>query len=210
MQSTLTVEALYTPEHTLAAPLLRSVVYPWEALAGIRECIRALGAALSRRNMTPPSRRLDPQNRPCVRFRLYRGGRHHRPWDRGAPRGLYPGQRPGRRRRGGRQLHRTEERHPVRQGAGPPLQLCRGFDPGVPFPYGSRIYYLQCQKAIKPSSPYPAEVKSSKPGSKIRRHAGGRCRGRLRECAQSRLRDRPRQPHISPLWSGGRSGRQHL
>lgn len=47
MQSTLTVEALYTPEHTLAAPLLRSVVYPWEALAGIRECIRALGAALS-------------------------------------------------------------------------------------------------------------------------------------------------------------------
>lgn len=47
MQSNLTVDALYTLEHTLAAPLLRSVVYPWEALTGIREYIRALGAELS-------------------------------------------------------------------------------------------------------------------------------------------------------------------
>lgn len=47
MQSNLTVDALYTLEHTLAAPLLRSVLYPWEALTGIREYIRALGAELS-------------------------------------------------------------------------------------------------------------------------------------------------------------------
>lgn len=47
MPSVLTVEALYDLEHTLAAPLLRGVRYPWEALAGVREFIRAAGAALS-------------------------------------------------------------------------------------------------------------------------------------------------------------------
>lgn len=147
MQSTLTVEALYTPEHTLAAPLLRSVVYPWEALAGIRECIRALGAALSPEEYDSPRPGVWIHKTAHVFDSAYIGEDviigpgtevRHGAFIRGS---ALVGAR-----RGGRQLHRTEERHPVRQSAGPPLQLCRGFDPGVPFPYGSGIYYLQCQK----------------------------------------------------------------
>ena len=38
--------ALFEPGHTLAAPLLASVEYPWEALAGIRDFIRELGPSL--------------------------------------------------------------------------------------------------------------------------------------------------------------------
>ena len=46
MKSSLTVEALYDLDHTMAAPLLRSVTYPWEALSEIREFIRSLGSKL--------------------------------------------------------------------------------------------------------------------------------------------------------------------
>lgn len=42
----ITVKELFSLEHTAAAPLLESVVYPWEALAGIGELILSLGAAL--------------------------------------------------------------------------------------------------------------------------------------------------------------------
>ncbi len=38
--------ALFEPGHTLAAPLLASAEYPWEALAGIREFIEKLGPTL--------------------------------------------------------------------------------------------------------------------------------------------------------------------
>ncbi len=54
MRPDLTAEALYSLEHTLAASLLRAVTYPWEALAGIRDCIRSLGPALSREEYDSP------------------------------------------------------------------------------------------------------------------------------------------------------------
>lgn len=40
------VKALYSLEHTLAAPLLEQCEYPWEALAGIGDFIRELGPTL--------------------------------------------------------------------------------------------------------------------------------------------------------------------
>lgn len=42
----LTVSALYDLSHTAARPLLEQAEYPWEALAGIGEFIRKLGASL--------------------------------------------------------------------------------------------------------------------------------------------------------------------
>lgn len=42
----LTVKALYTLEHTRAAALLKSVEYPWQALAGISDAIREIGRSL--------------------------------------------------------------------------------------------------------------------------------------------------------------------
>lgn len=44
--SQLTVAALYDLTHTAAAELLGGVTYPWQALAGLGEFIRALGATL--------------------------------------------------------------------------------------------------------------------------------------------------------------------
>ena len=38
---------LFDLSHTLAAPLLEKTAYPWEALDGIADCIRALGETLS-------------------------------------------------------------------------------------------------------------------------------------------------------------------
>ncbi len=43
----LTVEALYNLEHTLAAPILETKTYPWEALKEIGSFIMQLGATLS-------------------------------------------------------------------------------------------------------------------------------------------------------------------
>ena len=43
----LTVEALFSLEHTLAAPLLKSKTYPWEALKEIKDFILSIGATLS-------------------------------------------------------------------------------------------------------------------------------------------------------------------
>lgn len=54
MRTDLTAKALFSLEHTLAAPWLRAAVYPWEAIAGIRACIRALGPALSREEYASP------------------------------------------------------------------------------------------------------------------------------------------------------------
>lgn len=42
----LTTVRLYDLAHTLAAPLLKQTVYPWEALAGLGAFIRELGSAL--------------------------------------------------------------------------------------------------------------------------------------------------------------------
>ena len=42
----LTVAALYDLSHTLAAPLLAGVTYPWEALAGLGDFIPTLGETL--------------------------------------------------------------------------------------------------------------------------------------------------------------------
>ena len=41
-----TIAALYDLDHTLAADYLRQFVYPWEALAGIRDLILTLGPTL--------------------------------------------------------------------------------------------------------------------------------------------------------------------
>lgn len=41
-----TIEELYDLDHTMAADYLRGFTYPWEALAGIKDMILALGAAL--------------------------------------------------------------------------------------------------------------------------------------------------------------------
>lgn len=46
MHTELTVSALYDLSHTLAAPLLSGVTYPWEALDGIGAFILELGATL--------------------------------------------------------------------------------------------------------------------------------------------------------------------
>ncbi len=40
------IEKLYSLEHTLAGEYLSRYVYPWEALSGIKELIRSLGAEL--------------------------------------------------------------------------------------------------------------------------------------------------------------------
>ncbi len=40
------IERLYSLEHTLAGEYLSHFVYPWEALSGIKELIRSLGAEL--------------------------------------------------------------------------------------------------------------------------------------------------------------------
>ena len=42
----LTPSALFEPGRTIAAPLLASAEYPWEALAGIREFIEKMGPTL--------------------------------------------------------------------------------------------------------------------------------------------------------------------
>ncbi len=48
MKTELTVKALYgEAEHSLAAPYLLGVTYPWELLSGITEMIRQIGAGLS-------------------------------------------------------------------------------------------------------------------------------------------------------------------
>lgn len=51
----LTVQALYDLQHTLAAPLLEAVIYPWEALGQIGSFIRQMGAQLSREEYESPS-----------------------------------------------------------------------------------------------------------------------------------------------------------
>lgn len=50
----LTVSALYDLSHTAAEPLLRGCTYPWEALAGIAEFIRTLGATLPKEEYDSP------------------------------------------------------------------------------------------------------------------------------------------------------------
>ena len=42
----LTISDLYDLSHTLAAGYLRGFLYPWEALGGIGDMIRAVGATL--------------------------------------------------------------------------------------------------------------------------------------------------------------------
>ncbi len=51
----LTVTALYDLTHTAAAPLLAGVTYPYEALAGLRDFIRELGATLSAEEYDTPA-----------------------------------------------------------------------------------------------------------------------------------------------------------
>ncbi len=51
----LTVQALYDLQHTLAAPLLEAVIYPWEALGQIGSFIRQIGAPLPREEYESPS-----------------------------------------------------------------------------------------------------------------------------------------------------------
>lgn len=47
MYSQLTILELFDLQHTLAADYLKNTLYPWEALAGIRDCIRQLGESLN-------------------------------------------------------------------------------------------------------------------------------------------------------------------
>ncbi len=51
----LTVTALYDLSHTLAAPLLSGVTYPWEALDGLGDFIRQLGETLPAEEYTHPA-----------------------------------------------------------------------------------------------------------------------------------------------------------
>ncbi|MDD2418429.1 MAG: UDP-N-acetylglucosamine pyrophosphorylase [Oscillospiraceae bacterium] len=50
----LLTSALFEPGHTMAATLLEQTTYPWEALAGIRDFIRAVGAGLDGREYHSP------------------------------------------------------------------------------------------------------------------------------------------------------------
>ena len=50
----LETRALYDLSHTLAAPLLEKVRYPWEALSGIGAFIAALGPTLSQEEYASP------------------------------------------------------------------------------------------------------------------------------------------------------------
>lgn len=54
MYSQLTINELYDLDHTLAAAFLGEKTYPWEALAGIRDCIRRLGAELNPQEYDSP------------------------------------------------------------------------------------------------------------------------------------------------------------
>ena len=51
----ITIEELYTLEHTMAADYLRMFRYPWEALAGIKDMILALGEKLDPNEYDQPS-----------------------------------------------------------------------------------------------------------------------------------------------------------
>ncbi len=51
----LTVSALYDLSHTAARPLLEQAEYPWQALAGIGDFIRKLGASLSAEEYDHPA-----------------------------------------------------------------------------------------------------------------------------------------------------------
>lgn len=50
-----TVAALYDLSHTAAAPLLERVAYPWEALEGLGDFIRAMGNSLSAEEYHSPA-----------------------------------------------------------------------------------------------------------------------------------------------------------
>ncbi|MBQ1424398.1 MAG: UDP-N-acetylglucosamine pyrophosphorylase, partial [Lachnospiraceae bacterium] len=49
------VTKLYDLEHTVAAPLLESVTYPWEALPEIKAYILKVGALLPKEDYLHPS-----------------------------------------------------------------------------------------------------------------------------------------------------------
>ena len=49
------IEHLYDLTHTAAAPYLKQFVYPWEALRGVGDFIRSLGATLSAEQYDHPS-----------------------------------------------------------------------------------------------------------------------------------------------------------
>lgn len=51
----ITIDELYTLEHTLAADYLRMFRYPWEALGGIKDMILTLGAKLDPNEYDQPS-----------------------------------------------------------------------------------------------------------------------------------------------------------
>ncbi len=55
MHQELTVEVLYDLSHTLAAPLLQQVTYPWEALDKIGDFIKELGSTLSAEEYEHPA-----------------------------------------------------------------------------------------------------------------------------------------------------------
>lgn len=55
MNEALTTAALFDLSHTAAAPLLEKTTYPWEALAGIGDFIRALGETLSADEYVSPA-----------------------------------------------------------------------------------------------------------------------------------------------------------
>lgn len=92
----LEVKELYTLSETLAAPLLESVTYPWEALPKIHDFILKLGESLSEEGSTRNAERisglpalprwLPPRPSPVP---------HHWKGYRGTPLCLYPWKCPG-------------------------------------------------------------------------------------------------------------------
>ena len=133
MYEELKVSALYDLSRTIAAPLLERCTYPWEALAAIRAFIEETGPQLSADEYDCPRPGVWVHKTAVVAPTAFLGDN------------IIIG--PKAEVRGcGRQLDRTEKRHPVRQRTGAALQLCRRFSARLQVAHGRRLHYLQCQK----------------------------------------------------------------
>ena len=94
----LEVKELYTLSETLAAPLLESVTYPWEALAKIGAFILELGAGLSEEEYENGGKHLDCPLCQGSAYRFHHRTLYHRQGYGSPPLRVHPRKCPGGRR----------------------------------------------------------------------------------------------------------------
>ena len=107
----LTIHDLYDLNHTLAADYLKGFTYPWEALAGIKQMIIALGEKLDGAEYTQIAPQVWVHRTAVIAPTAYLGapciiGAHG-----GSPWRVYPWRGAGRGQLRGWQFSGAEERH---------------------------------------------------------------------------------------------------